>query len=205
VATSSNGAAAWPIMRTCVVTTDLTVRPPGHVIVLNGASSSGKSTLARRLQDTLSVPFLLLSGDQLVEACVLPARRDTAGPFAWVQEMRPRFFDGFHRCIPAMAAAGNNVIVEHVVEFAEWRTQLDHLLHGYDVFWVAVHCDLAEIDRREAARGNRTPGEGRAHIEQNRIHDHGAYTLPIDTTHGVTDDLVQTVIDEWSGTRRSRG
>jgi chloramphenicol 3-O phosphotransferase len=169
VATSSNGAAAWPIMRTCVVTTDLTVRPPGHVIVLNGASSSGKSTLARRLQDTLSVPFLLLSGDQLVEACVLPARRDTAGPFAWVQEMRPRFFDGFHRCIPAMAAAGN------------------------------------EIDRREAARGNRTPGEGRAHIEQNRIHDHGAYTLPIDTTHGVTDDLVQTVIDEWSGTRRSRG
>jgi chloramphenicol 3-O-phosphotransferase len=66
-------------MRTCVVTTDLKIRPPGHVIVLNGACSSGKSTLARRLQHTPIVRFLLLSGDQLDEACVLPARRDTHG------------------------------------------------------------------------------------------------------------------------------
>jgi hypothetical protein len=27
-----------------------------------------------------------------------------------------------------------------------------HGPHGFDVFWVAVHCDLAEIDRREVAR-----------------------------------------------------
>ena len=168
------------------------------MIVLNGASSSGKSTLARRLQDSLDTPFLLLSADQLIEAGVLPGRRDTAGPFAWVDEMRPRFFDGFHRCIPAVAAAGNDVIVEHVVEFARWRAQLDDLLDGLDVFWVAVHCDPAEVDRREAARGDRTPGEGRAHIEQNRIHDHGHHDLHIDTTAGVTEALVRTVVDAWS-------
>jgi hypothetical protein len=77
-ATPSKDAAAWPVMRTCVVTTGLTVRPPGHVIVLNGAASSGKSTLARGLQDTLSVPFLLLSGDQL-ELVVLDEGRYPAG------------------------------------------------------------------------------------------------------------------------------
>ena len=176
----------------------------GRVIVLNGASSSGKSTLARRLQDTLEIPFLLLSGDQLIEARSLPGRRDTEGPFAWVGQMRPRFFDGFHRCIPAMAAAGNDLIVEHVVEFAGWRAQLDELLDGFDVFWVAVHCDLDEIDRREAARGDRTPGEGRAHVEQNRIHDHGAHDLHVDTTAGVTDALVQTVIDGWRDARRRK-
>ncbi|HEY0814140.1 MAG TPA: AAA family ATPase [Pseudonocardia sp.] len=183
------------------MTTDHTAQRSGHVIVLNGASSSGKSTLARRLQDALAVPFLLLSADQLIEAGVLPRRRDTAGLFAWVGELRPRFFDGFHRCIPAVAAAGNNVIVEHVVEFVEWRAQLDDLLRGFDVFWVAVHCDVAEIDRREAARGDRAPGEGRAHVEQNRIHDHGAYALHVDTTCGVSDALVQAVVDAWSRAR----
>lgn len=168
------------------------------MILLNGASSSGKSTLARRLQDTLDIPFLLLSGDLLIEARSLPGRRDTEGPFAWAGQMRPRFFDGFHRCIPAMAAAGNDLIVEHVVEFTGWRAQLDDLLSDFDVFWVAVHCDLAEIDRREAARGDRTPGEGRAHIEQNHIHEHGPYNLHVDTTAGVTDALVKTVIDGWN-------
>jgi len=52
--------------------------PPtaGFVIVLNGASSSGKSSLARRVQALLDLPFLLISGDQLIEAGLLPARRD---------------------------------------------------------------------------------------------------------------------------------
>jgi chloramphenicol 3-O phosphotransferase len=177
------------------------VRGGGQVIVLNGASSSGKSTLARRLQNALGEPFLLFSADQLLAAGVLPIRRDTTGPFTWVQEMRPRFFDGFHRCVPAMAAAGNNVIVEHVVEFRTWRTQLDDLLADFDVFWVAVHCDVDEIARREVARGDRGTGEGRAHIEQNRIHEHGPHDLHIDSTAGITDALVQSVIDAWRAAR----
>jgi chloramphenicol 3-O phosphotransferase len=41
--------------------------------------------------------------------------------------MRSHFFDGFHRCIPAMAAAGNNLIVDHVIEHSAWRTQLAHV------------------------------------------------------------------------------
>ena len=73
----------------------------GAVIVLYGASSSGKSTLAHRMHTLLDLPFLLLSSDQLIEAGMVPPRRDPTGPFAWVSQMRPRFFDGFHRCIPA--------------------------------------------------------------------------------------------------------
>ena len=192
-------------MGACGVPTHVFSRPAGQVIILNGASSSGKSTLARRLQETLDVPFLLLSGDQLMEAGVLPVRRESAGPLAWVQQMRPRFFDGFHRCIPAMAAAGNNVIVEHVVEFADWRVQLDELLDGFDVYWVAVHCDPDEIDRREAARVNRALGEGRSHLDHNRIHDHGPYDAHVDTTRGVTDVLAQTLIDTWRTSRRAPG
>ena len=165
--------------------------------MLNGASSSGKSTLARRLHERLEAPFLLLSADQLIDAGVRPARRSDTGPFDWVGAVRPRFFDGFHRSIAAFAAAGNDLLVEHVVEHADWRAQLDHLLAGVDVFWVGVHCDLDEIDRRELARGDRTPGEGRAHVEIDRIHEHGPYDLTVDTTAGGTDAVVATVIEAW--------
>jgi hypothetical protein len=40
----------------------------------------------------------------------------TATRFAWWQQMRPRFFDGFHRCLPALATAGNDLIVERIIE-----------------------------------------------------------------------------------------
>lgn len=188
-------------MNTDLLTTAAT---PGAVIVLNGASSSGKSSVARRIQALVGLPFLLFSGDQLITAEVVPARRDPTGPFAWAEQMRPRFFDGFHRCIPALAVAGNNVLVEHVVEHRSWRAQLDQLLAGHDVFWVGVDCDLAEIDRREIARGDRSRGEGRAHVERDRIHEHGTYDLRIDTTEGATDTLARTVIQAWT-TRSAPG
>jgi chloramphenicol 3-O phosphotransferase len=77
--------------------------------------------LAKAMQEALPEPFLHVSSDHLVASGMLPARRDPAGPFAWWQQMRPRFFDGFHRCLPALTAAGNNLIVEHIIEFRAWR------------------------------------------------------------------------------------
>lgn len=135
-------------------------RGPGRIIFLNDASSTGKSTLAKAMQETLAEPFLHVSSDHLVVSGMLPARRDREGPFAWWQQMRPRFFDGFHRCLPALAAAGNDLIVEHIIEFRTWREDLARMLEGLDVFLVGVHCDLAEIDRRERDRGDRRIGEG---------------------------------------------
>ena len=174
------------------------VRPSvGAIIMLNGASSSGKSTLARGLQTVLADPFLHLSSDQLVDGGALPNRRNESAPFGWPGTMRTRFFDGFHRCIPAMAAAGNNLVVDHIIEYPEWRDQLRQLLEGLGVFLVGVHCDLDELDRREEARGDRRIGEGRTHVEADGIHGFGAYDLEIDTTSGVSSSLAERLAGAW--------
>jgi chloramphenicol 3-O phosphotransferase len=180
-------------------------RDPGRIIFLNGASSSGKSTLAKALQEALAEPFLHVSSDHLVVSGMLPARRDPDGPFAWWEQMRPRFFAGFHRCLPALAAAGNDLIVEHIIEFRAWRTELARLLDGLDVFLIGVHCDLAEIDLRERARGDRRIGEGRAHVETSLIHTFGPYDLDIDTTRGIASGLTGSVLAAWQarGPRRA--
>jgi chloramphenicol 3-O phosphotransferase len=172
-------------------------RGPGRVIILNGASSSGKSTLAKAMQQALDEPFLHVSSDHLVNAGVLPQRRDDAGPFNWWHEMRPRFFAGFHRCLPALAHAGNDLIVDHVIEFPSWRRDLAVLLAGLDVYLVGVHCDLAEIDRRERQRGDRRMGEGRTHVTVDGIHTFGLYDLEVDTTAGVTAAVVDIIIGAW--------
>ena len=41
--------------------------------------------------------------------------RIRSGEIDW-SAMRPAVFDGFHRCLPVLAEAGNNLIVEHIIE-----------------------------------------------------------------------------------------
>jgi chloramphenicol 3-O phosphotransferase len=176
-------------------------RGPGRIIFLNGASSSGKSTLAAALQDALNEPFLHVSSDHLVAVGMLPRRRDDCGPFDWWHQVRPRFFAGFHRCIRALADAGNDLIVEHIIEFPAWRRDLADLLAGLDVYLIGVHCDVEEIDRRERARADRLIGEGRTHLTVDRIHTFGRYDLDVDTTTAITSALVTSILDAW--TRRT--
>jgi len=67
-----------------------------------------RTTLAKSLQAALAEPFLYVSSDQFVAAGMLPQRRDDGGPFDWWHQVRPRFFAGFHQCLPAFAATGND-------------------------------------------------------------------------------------------------
>lgn len=134
--------------------------PPGRIIFLNGASSSGKSTLAAALQAVLDEPFWHYSIDHLLAARIIPRERMDHGRFRW-QDMRAPFFAGFHRSLPAFADGGNNLIVEHIVETEAWMKRLVGLLHPYDVFAVGLHCPLNELEQRELARGDRRLGDAR--------------------------------------------
>ena len=78
---------------------------PGSVIFLNGASSSGKSTIARAAQALLPQPFWHYSIDHLLQARVLPRERIDSAEFRW-SDLRPNFFEGFHRTIPARRQPG---------------------------------------------------------------------------------------------------
>ena len=70
----------------------------GKIILLNGPSSAGKTTIARAIQQTIDVPFWHVASDQFVESRMLPNRRAEGGDFGW-KIMRPRFFAAFHRCL----------------------------------------------------------------------------------------------------------
>lgn len=166
-----------------------------QIILLNGASSSGKSTLSKALVKALPYPCFYYSSDLLVDGGMLPnvdrVTKDT--PWSW-NLIRPNFFDGFHRTIPAFAAAGNCLLVEHIVEYPAWLTDLVKLLATYRVLYVGVMCPAEEIARREHARGDRTIGEGQSHLDDG-IHTWSSYDLEVNTHDATVEQNVECILE----------
>jgi chloramphenicol 3-O phosphotransferase len=170
-----------------------------HVIFLHGASSSGKSTIAKVLQAHIEKPFWHISIDHLRDSGVLPMSRIRNGEFAWA-DMRKAFFDGFHASLAAYADAGNNLILEHILDTNEWLDALCNLLEHHDVFFVAVHCPLETLIEREKHRGDRPIGSAKRDFET--IHAGKFYDLELDTEDGI-DANVETLLTAWRSDRRS--
>jgi chloramphenicol 3-O phosphotransferase len=168
-------------------------RKKGKIILVNGASSSGKSTLCRALQATTEEPFWHYSIDHFRSSGVLPMQRIENGDFSW-SEMRAAFFEGFHRSLPALAEAGNNLIVEHIVETKAWMSRLVRLLDTFDVFFVGLHCALAELERRELRRGDRRLGEARQ--DHSVVHTFCTYDIEINTIQHLETNA-NAVIKAW--------
>lgn len=165
------------------------------IIFVHGASSSGKSTLSRGLQAHLPEPFWHISIDHLRDSGVLPTARYKSGEFDW-KAQRGAFFDGFHYSLAAYASAGNNLIVEHILDSAGWLEELAQLLRPFDVFFVGVHCDLALLKAREAARGDRPAGS--AEQDFHSIHVGKIYDFEVRTDID-PDGAVGQVIAAWQG------
>ena len=163
------------------------------IIFVNGASSSGKSALCKGLQARLEEPFWHYSIDHFRGPGVLPMERIESGEFPW-SGMRAAFFEGFHRCLPALAEAGNNLLVEHIVETRAWMVRLVHFLEPFDVFFVGLHCPLSELERREVHRGDRRVGEAREDYDV--VHRIGFYDLEIDSSRRL-EDTVNEVLVAW--------
>lgn len=165
----------------------------GKIIFLHGASSSGKSTIARALQAKIELPFWHISIDHLRDAGVLPSTRIDSGEFRW-SDMRAQFFDGFHRSLAAYAGAGNNLIVEHILDTKGWLEDLQVLLKPYDVFFVGIHCSLDTLVQREEARGDRPIGS--ATQDFHNIHQGMRYDFELDSEDGLEGNL-DRLLSAW--------
>ena len=93
----------------------------GDIILLNGTSSSGKTTIARTLQEKLTQAYMYVSVDDFFhmypERYLNPTNQDEALVLA---NLIPSVVSGFHKSVAALARSGNNIIVDHVLQEDEW-------------------------------------------------------------------------------------
>jgi chloramphenicol 3-O phosphotransferase len=173
----------------------VSAEPTGKIILLNGASSAGKSTLCRALQAQLEQPFLQFSLDFFMfQSEVLPKRRDSSGAFSWAV-MRPKLFEGYFNCLSALARSGNNLVLDYIVEEKPQLERLVTLLEGLDVFFVGVHCPLPELERRERERGDRRIGDARRDLET--VHTFSGYDFEVDSSRDVEANA-SAIIAAWT-------
>jgi chloramphenicol 3-O phosphotransferase len=158
---------------------------PGKVIVLNGASSSGKTSIVKALQDILEEPFLDAGIDRFI--WMLPRRYldrplwdEVLGLATEAGPVGHRLVSGMHQCIAALSRAGNNVVADHVLVERQWLEECTRLFSDLPALFVGVRCPLEVLEQREAARANRTLGQARAQFH--RVHAHGIYDLEVDTS-----------------------
>ena len=172
-----------------------------RVVILNGGSSAGKTTLATTFRDLRSAAgdlWLLTAIDDVLAK--LPADWREAGSErgayasdgirfeATAQGLEVRvgavgrqLFRAYQAGAAAAARAGLNVIVDDVVidrvHLHGWRDELSGLV----VAWVGVRCsaDVAE-ERERLRRDSRYAGLARAQADL--VHRHTAYDFEIDTT-----------------------
>jgi chloramphenicol 3-O phosphotransferase len=158
------------------------LRPPAStIILLNGISSAGKTSISQILQRTLNEPYLQVSIDTFEN--MLPNRPQAGEQFAW-EELFPKLLAGFHRSIAALADTGSNLIVDHVMVYREgWASTLADCMESLEpfaVYFVGVRCSLEELMRREQARGDRFIGTAERQFP--RVHRHILYDVEVDTT-----------------------
>lgn len=171
-----------------------------QIILLHGASSSGKTTLARAVQASVELPFWHISVDHLRDSGILPMDRFRKGDFDW-SRYRDDIFDGFHAAVSAFADAGNNLIVEHILDGPGWAETVVRGLRMHDVFFVGLQCDLQSLKEREARRGDRPTGSAARDFAT--IHNNRRYDLELDGTVAAEENA-QTLLAVWrSGRRKS--
>lgn len=102
---------------------------PPPIILLNGASSSGKTSIVTSLQDLLSRPSIHLSEDAFF-AMAMGAR---LGGSAEERAYGVRVLLGLYRSIGTFAALGLTVIVDVVLEERAWLHECLERLGGFDV------------------------------------------------------------------------
>ena len=163
----------------------------GKIIFLNGVSSSGKTTLAKILQERLSEPFFWLSIDRFTE--ISPFRRHWESNVAW--ETYNKMFTAFHHTIKAFSDVGVNVIVDHVqVKEPNTMEECLKVLHEYPVLFVHVICPLEELRRREKERGDRGIGQAEGQLP-NLCPQDNTYDITIDTFANSTEECADKIIE----------
>jgi chloramphenicol 3-O phosphotransferase len=156
-------------------------------IILNGACSSGKSTLAAALQRRLDGLWFIVSFDHWVSMLFPPDR-----PLKLDAHQTANLVAGFYASVVAIVQAGHKIILDTVVCREEPHRQLDAALQDLRVFWVALQCPPGELLRREVLRGDRVIGISTAQTPF--VHEGWSYDLEVDTFFNTADDAASLIL-----------
>jgi chloramphenicol 3-O-phosphotransferase len=158
----------------------------GMIIILNGPSGSGKSSIQKEFQK-LMMPnlWIKLGIDNLFNAPMPDITAEnlnywqSPNPIRWVEKTQDQEGNnvitlflgdqgekvayGMNSAIAEYAKSGCNVIVDYIAYHHTWFDDLKKNCSGIKTYYVAVDIPLDILEQREAARGTSPKGHARSH------------------------------------------
>lgn len=184
----------------------------GIVIILNGPSSVGKSTIQKAVQASFNEPYLRMGLDDLaflpnqyisVNGPVSPADQGI-----WLETSKQdghqvvtihygpvgqKMICGIHKTFAVFAQTGNNIVVDYILYDRSWLPDLVKNLKNCQVYFIGVNAPLAVIEEREKSRGNRLLGHARSHYDT--VHQDLVYDLEIDSSKTTPEESAKLIQD----------
>lgn len=158
---------------------------PGKIIILNGASSSGKTSILVALQNLMDEPYLNAGIDKFI--WMLPKRYldrplwdDILGLATEAGQTGHKLFSAMHKTIALLSRQGMNVIADHVLVEPAWVEECARLLAPLPAYLIGIQCPLEVLIQRESTRKDRTLGQAKAQFPI--VHRYLTYDLEIDTS-----------------------
>lgn len=167
----------------------------GILLLVNGASSTGKSTLSRLVQEKLHAAgheSMLFAADDFLRMSSAKYENVRAGNAAGIA-----LVEAFHAAIATAVNVGALVIADHVLGDAEaWQRDLfERLADNARVFLVQPHCTERCVREREAARNDRTPDVEHALRQMLAVYVVEENALSLDTSESKPQENAQKVLD----------
>jgi chloramphenicol 3-O phosphotransferase len=206
----------------------MTSRP--QLILVNGPSSAGKTTLCRALQQKILDSYLLVGFDDFifmtasryyrgadsghqgerdaftalgVEMITTSAPGDPVSVTAQFGPVFRRLLDSMAPAVRALIDGGNAVIFDHVLHDRAMYESYRRATAGLDVFTVGVICPLDVLEARERERGDRVLGRARGLAEV--VHGFCSYDVTVDTAALSAGACVAVILEALAARGRGMG
>lgn len=162
----------------------------GKIIFLNGTSSSGKSSLAIKIQEISQEKFYHVQIDTF---CDMLHEKFFDNDFVNTENSAATIM---HNFVLSLCKIGENVIVDTVIEnhHENWLRECVELLHDMPVTFIKVNCPLHELERRELERGDRTIGQAKGQLSNMNFNT--IYDLEVNTYENSTEECAKAIIDK---------
>lgn len=191
--------------------------PEGRIVIVNGASSTGKSTLIDRfvaqqaaahdcwiatgIDDYIAkLPWQWFDIDQIAGPYASDGLRFTGDDHErtiLVGETGRHLFAAYRRTVGVWARQGLNVIVDEVTLDEATARDWVEALAGLQPTWIGLHCDADVAVARERARGDRALGLSRGQSQV--VHRYVRYDLKLDSTTATAQQLVDELTTFLAG------
>ena len=187
----------------------------GTVVLLNGPSAAGKTSIQKKFQESFKQPFLRLGIDDLFDKIlpdyyglgeIHPKGNFLEKDIRWVETIAVegkeavklhvgplgrKVIAGMHQTLAAYAEVGNNIIVDYILYDQEWFPELVKALESVKVYYVGLQYPLEVLEQREKQRANSPVGHSRSHYKQ--VHHYSKYDLVLNDYNLSPEKLAEII------------